>query len=138
MKLTFCDTQFDIIDNIMTKQCQYLARKTSKYLTEAEQYNKQCNKQLNKQVFSVFIYSCKTSLKKYCRANSKISSTFTKSAACYNQNKAIEMKVYTSITDEILGATNAQDNKKIPHLCWYCSIDLLYFMRFNVEFTPGQ
>ena len=87
-----------------------------------EKYKTKCFKDLSKQVFGVLIYAVKNAIKQYCKKDSQKLTELLEAVPCINKNDPIVTKCYTNMIDGILGAKNAVDNKKIPHLCWYVTI----------------
>ena len=87
-------------------------------MKEAEDFNKQCNKQLNKQVTALFVYTVRTVLKNYCKPTSKQALEFIEAAKCVNTVKDKEVQSYQKFIDDLLGAQQALDKNKIPHMCW--------------------
>jgi len=84
---------------------------------ELETYKQKCFKNLSKQVFGVLIYSIKNTMKQYCRKDSKKLDVLLKAVPCLNKNDNEVTKCYAQFVDGVLGAKNANDTKKIPHLC---------------------
>ena len=75
-------------------------------------------KDLSKQVTGVLIYAVKSTINQLCKKDSKRLTELISSTPCINKANNEINKCYTRLIDSILGAKNAVDKKKIPHLCW--------------------
>lgn len=75
-------------------------------------------KGLTKQVTSILIYSLKNAISQYCKKDSKKLSDLMLSTKCINTANPEINKCYTTLIDGILGIKHAEDNKKIPFVCW--------------------
>lgn len=87
-------------------------------LKTMEDYNKRCYKDLAKQAFSVLLYTSKNQANQICKKNSKRVDELLDAAPCGNKANAEWAKCFSIAIDGFLGTQNAEDNKKIPLLCW--------------------
>ncbi len=93
-------------------------------LKEFELYKTNCMKNLPKQLAGFFIFSLKNSNKRLCKKDSKQLTDLIESTPCINRANTQISKCYTNLIDKILGAQNADDTRKIPHLC--CEVYKFY------------
>ncbi len=86
-------------------------------LKEFELYKTKCMKNLPKQLAGFLIFSLKNTNKRLCQKDSKQLTDMIESGQCINKANTQLSKCYTDLIDKILGAQNADDTRKIPHLC---------------------
>ena len=91
---------------------------SDKIVKELEGYKAKCFKDLAKQTFGVVIYAVKNALRQYCKKDSQKLTDLMAAIPCLKKNDPIVTKCYSNFIDGVLGAKNAPDNKKIPHMCW--------------------
>ena len=84
-----------------------------------EVYKTKCFKDLAKQVFGVLVYAVRNAMRQYCRKDSKKLTDLIAAVPCVTKNDPVVTKCYTNYIDGVLGAKNAVDTKKLPHMCWY-------------------
>jgi hypothetical protein len=93
-------------------------------LKEFEGYKTKCMKKLSKQLAGFFIFSLKNTIKRLCNKDSKQLTDMIESSPCINRANTQISKCYSNLIDKILGAQNANDTRKIPHLC--CEMHKFY------------
>jgi hypothetical protein len=86
-------------------------------LKEFELYKTKCMKNLPKQLAVFLIFSLKNTNKRLCQKDSKQLTDIIESGQCINKANTQLSKCYANLIDKILGAQNADDTRKIPHLC---------------------
>ncbi|CAG2166862.1 unnamed protein product [Oppiella nova] len=93
----------------------------SKLLTDIEKYKNNCFRDLSKQAFGILIFSFKGAIKNFCsKKESKRLDELIVATPCINKyNTNVVGKCYETILDELLGAKNGPENKRIPYMCWY-------------------
>lgn len=97
-----------------------LPSETFDLISQLEKYKTYCLINMPKQVSSVLIYALKNVLvKQICKRDSKLLSQAIAATPCINQANGEITKCYTKFIDSVLGAKNAVETKRIPHLCWY-------------------
>jgi hypothetical protein len=102
---------------IIFKYFLFFKRENSKILKEFELYKTKCMKNLAKQLAGFHIFSLKKSVKRFCKKDSKQLTDLIESSPCINRANTQISKCYTNLIDKVLGAQNADDTRKIPHLC---------------------
>ena len=97
----------------------YIYRESSNILAFADQYKNKCFKGTLKQFGSLFIYSNRNTVKRFCsNNNNKQVPKLLKAAKCINQHMPRLSKCMTRMTENFIGIKYADDKKKIPHICW--------------------
>jgi hypothetical protein len=109
---------------IIYKYFLFFNRENSKMLKEFEDYKTKCMKKLPKQLAGFFIFSLKNSVKRFCKKDSQQLTNMIESSPCINRANTQISKCYSNLIDKILGAQNANDTRKIPHLC--CEMHKFY------------
>ena len=100
--------------------CYFCPSDSEVLLIEIDKYKAKCLKDLTKQMTSVLIYSIKnTLLRRYCKKDKARMADFADAGSCLNRNDVIISRCYKNFIDQILGAKNAPDTFKIPHMCWF-------------------
>jgi hypothetical protein len=86
-------------------------------IKEIERYKTKCMKNLPKQLAGILVFSLKNTINQLCKKDSKRLTNLIASTPCINTANPEINKCYSSLIDKILGAQNANDTRKIPHLC---------------------
>jgi hypothetical protein len=95
-------------------------------IKEIERYKTKCMKNLPKQLAGILVFSLKNTINQLCKKDSKRLTNLIASTPCINTANPEINKCYSSLIDKILGAQNANDTRKIPHLC--CE-----YYKFHIE-----
>ncbi|CAG2175465.1 unnamed protein product, partial [Oppiella nova] len=109
----------------------------TKTLSEIEKYKNNCFQNLSKQVFGIYIYSFKGVIRNFCsKKESKRLDEIIACTPCMNKYSNVIGKCYDTIINELLGAKNAPENKRIPHMC--CCNDYLKYLKCCEDGLAGK
>jgi hypothetical protein len=86
-------------------------------IKEIERYKTKCMKNLTKQMAGILIFSLKNVINQLCKKDSKRLTNLIASTPCINAANSQINKCYSNLIDKILGAQNASETRRIPHVC---------------------
>lgn len=105
---------------------------TSVLLRNIDSYKEKCFTGAMKQYASLFIYSNKNSIKRFCSrsANKKRVDDLLKLAPCVNTPKVRQglVRCMNHMVETFVGIKYAADNRKIGHLCWLVFFRLTWLL----------